>query len=295
MISGPHHRFSTGYLYDNIRTNMHPDDQNDKGGEMNVQNRGSDHGWAGAQIMFWNSEAKRFRSHAPNGGMNWAIGMIGEKGAFLSHRIPEPDGIIQSHGNHVTPRSLYYAQLRERVGKNALHSVMLPSQKIGTIWTELRNWAGDGLFGDVVVAWVDEERLPVSSGFPLAIGGMIRDLNLLAISPNHAWSLVTGPGNVTFQNASKLETSATFDTPGTYTLALLVSDDSAPGYSAIVEVSVACSINDDCSTAPTAAPLAEVLSTTTVPISGSSAIGVSQLALRTFATFFSFFVWQLST
>lgn len=42
---GPHHRWSTGLLFDNIKTGL-----------INVQNRadsGSGHGWTGAQVMLW--------------------------------------------------------------------------------------------------------------------------------------------------------------------------------------------------------------------------------------------------
>ena len=194
---------------------------------MNVQNRGSSgsgHGWSGAQILFWNCEATRWRCHAPNGAMNWAIGMIGEKGGFLSNRIPEPDGIIQSHGSHVTPRSLYYTQLKERKGANALHSVVLPNQNAGTIWTALEAWMGDGLFGDAVLAWMDKESGPVSTEASLDIGGMVRDLNLLGNNPTFAWSLTSGPGSVNFGDPSALQTTASFDTSGVYLLELLVSD-----------------------------------------------------------------------
>ena len=170
ITTGPHLRLCTGQLYDNIKTNVNPLDDNDNGGEMNVQNRGSSgsgHGWAGTQIMFWNSEATRWRVHAANGAMSWAIGMVGEKGGFLSNRIPEPDGILQSLGSHLSPRSLYYAQLHDRLGPNALHSVVLPSQKAGTIWNALETWRGDGLFGDAAVAWLDEEAVPVPTGTSL--------------------------------------------------------------------------------------------------------------------------------
>ena len=68
--------------------------------------------------------------------------MIGETGPFLSNRIPEPDDIIQSQGAFVTPRSLYYAQLKDRLGANALQSVVLPNQKSGPIWTELASGRG---------------------------------------------------------------------------------------------------------------------------------------------------------
>jgi hypothetical protein len=40
----------------------------------------------------------------------------------------------------------------------------------------------------------------------------------------YAWSVVSGPGNVTFSAPTALTTNATFDTAGTYTLRLTVSD-----------------------------------------------------------------------
>eukprot|EP00339_Tiarina_fusa_P000739 CAMPEP_0117014640 /NCGR_PEP_ID=MMETSP0472-20121206/11839_1 /TAXON_ID=693140 ORGANISM="Tiarina fusus, Strain LIS" /NCGR_SAMPLE_ID=MMETSP0472 /ASSEMBLY_ACC=CAM_ASM_000603 /LENGTH=940 /DNA_ID=CAMNT_0004718249 /DNA_START=59 /DNA_END=2877 /DNA_ORIENTATION=- len=254
---GPHERFSTGQLYDNIKTNMNPLDDNDNGGEMNVQNRGSSgsgHGWAGVQIMFWNSEATRWRAHAANGAMSWAIGMIGEKGGFLSNRIPEPDGIIQSHGTHVTPRSLYYTQLKDRLGVNALHSVVVPAQNEGTIWNNLGAWQGDGLFGDAVVAWVDEDAVPVSTGVSVDIGGMVRDLNLLGNSPTYTWSLASGDGSASFGDSSLLETTASFDTPGLYSLELLVNDGTTSEVASVEVSVVGTSLTQKPSSSPSAMP-----------------------------------------
>eukprot|EP00977_Amphora_coffeiformis_P007765 scaffold1697_cov180-Amphora_coffeaeformis.AAC.1 len=222
---GPHERFSTGHLYDNIRTGINPNDDNDNGGEMNVQNRGpsgSGHGWAGVQIMFWNSQTTRWRIHAANGAMSWAIGMKGELGA-RNTREPEPDGIFQSLGTFVTPRSLYYSQLKDRLGPNSLHSVVLPNQKNGPIWDDLDSWAGIGLFGDAVVSWFDEEA-SVLAGVPLGIGGMVRDINLLGRSLAYTWEMSTGPGSVAFGNSSSLHTTATFSAVGTYSLSLTASD-----------------------------------------------------------------------
>lgn len=36
-------------------------------------------------------------------------------------------GIVQSENQHMAPRSLYYVQVKGRVGTNALHSNVLPS------------------------------------------------------------------------------------------------------------------------------------------------------------------------
>eukprot|EP00977_Amphora_coffeiformis_P002918 scaffold561_cov162-Amphora_coffeaeformis.AAC.19 len=235
FVDSPHERLSTGQLYDNIKSTINPFDDNDNGGEMNVQNRGpsgSGHGWSGAQIMFWNNEAHRWRAHAPNGAMNWAIGMVGERGT--TYREIEPDGIIQSQGNHVTPRSLYYAQLQERMGTKALSSIILPTQITGTIWTDLAEWKGDGLFGDPVITWADQYAIPVFPESPLNIGGVVRDLNLLANSPTYAWSLTQGPGDVNFTDSSIVETGASFSAPGTYTLELLVSSEASNQTSTLI-------------------------------------------------------------
>ncbi len=127
---GPHHRYATGLLFDNIQ-----------GGETRVQNRGamgSGHGWAGAQTLFWNciSNTSEFKVESPTGAMNWGIGCKGivQNGA----------GFWESWGAPVTPRSLYFQQLRDRLGAAAVENVSVPEQRTGAIWTLLAQWAGFG-------------------------------------------------------------------------------------------------------------------------------------------------------
>ena len=58
---GPHHRWATGVLWDNL-----------KGRLFQVQNRktsGSGHGWAGAQQMLWNSELDQIALEGAPGAM----------------------------------------------------------------------------------------------------------------------------------------------------------------------------------------------------------------------------------
>jgi len=63
----------------------------------------------------------------PPGSMNWAIGCIGsaetssQPGDKIGAKLPE--GIFDSHGTPVTPASLYLAQLRERLGAQALANI----------------------------------------------------------------------------------------------------------------------------------------------------------------------------
>lgn len=103
--TGPHHRWSVGTLFDNVRV---------EGNAINVQDRqasGTGHGWAGAMKVLWNCEADSFIVQRPPTSQNYAIGCIGEK---RSGRHEREDGHWFSHGTHVDPESLYLAQLRER-------------------------------------------------------------------------------------------------------------------------------------------------------------------------------------
>ena len=59
---GPHHRWSTGVLLDNVLSfKMHVENRHDSG---------SGHGWSGAQVLFWNGLAEAIRCDAPRGAMN---------------------------------------------------------------------------------------------------------------------------------------------------------------------------------------------------------------------------------
>ncbi len=216
---GPHFRYATGELYDNIKTDT----------EINVQNRlnaGTSHGWSGAQIMFWNVEANSIISDAPTGAMNWSIGAVGTKSDSPSFMSPwEPFGIWQSHNAHVAPRSLYYAQLEDRLGAGAVNAVMVPEQKSGTIWTELQTWNGDGLFLDGVVCWIaDDATLEIDTA--MDIGARLRDLGIMENLSSTTWSKVSGPGAVTFGDDSLLATTASFDQQGTYVIQLTADDGS---------------------------------------------------------------------
>jgi hypothetical protein len=188
--------------------------------------------------MFWNCEAN-FICDAPNGAMNWAVGSVG---SFVNAQYTkEPDGIIQSTGTHVTPRSLYYKQLQERLGPNGLRHMILPQQKTGAIYAQLQSWNGEGLLLDRVITWVDETSVPVPTNFPLSVGGFVRDLSLLDASPTtYQWSQVSGPGTTTFSSSSNLSTTASFSLAGTYTLQLVVT--SSKGSSATATLTTNASL-----------------------------------------------------
>lgn len=105
--SGPHHRYATGTLYDNVET-----------GALNAVNRGrsgTGHGWAGAQMVFWNCKAGGIGLGRPPTAQNFAIGCTvgGSSG----------DGYFESTNAPVAPRSLYVQQLRDRLGPRAVQMI----------------------------------------------------------------------------------------------------------------------------------------------------------------------------
>jgi hypothetical protein len=104
---GPHHRWASGTLYDNITTD----------GPINVQDRGNfgtGHGWAGVTQVLWNCTAKKAIVQSPwVSGKNYCIGLLGIKDRG---RHPDrPEGEWEGHNQKdLVPKSLYLAQLRAR-------------------------------------------------------------------------------------------------------------------------------------------------------------------------------------
>ena len=200
---GPHHRYSEGLLFDNV-----------KGGEINVQNRlhsGSGHGWAGAQTVFWNCEANDFTCDAPKAAMNFAIGCIGNKNesSYNTDTVNEEFGIWESQGTHVTPRSLYYKQLEDRLGSSAVLNVVTPNQLQGTIWSDLSSWQNN----DPTIVTSINETIQLTNTV----------VNHLAPSPpdlpmDTGWTILSQPAPGA-TNIDEFSNTASFNQYGTYKLA----------------------------------------------------------------------------
>ncbi|MBR1869064.1 MAG: hypothetical protein IJ799_03250 [Bacteroidales bacterium] len=110
--AGPHQRWASGVLYDNVKTN-HQLNVRDRGGS------GTGHGWTGVNFVLYNCEASKLCVQSPwVTGQNWCIGCKGTKWAgsdsYKDSLGPRPDGIWQSHGTKVSPESLYEDQLAKR-------------------------------------------------------------------------------------------------------------------------------------------------------------------------------------
>jgi autotransporter-associated beta strand protein len=121
--AGPHHRWATAAMWDNITVNGHNLDA------QNTCESGTGHGWEGANCSIWNSKANSLVVASPPGAHNWLIGSIGNVSDGNScHGIPPEPGTYDSSGpnnaggTNVFPHSLYFAQLQDRLAVPNLQS-----------------------------------------------------------------------------------------------------------------------------------------------------------------------------
>jgi autotransporter-associated beta strand protein len=109
---GPHQRWATGVLWDNIKvTNA----TTGSGGIelVNRGNFGSGQGWAGANMATWNTSSPWVDVESPPTAQNWAIGAISPNRRV---NFTGPEGIYDQFGTRVAPNSLYIAQLKQALG-----------------------------------------------------------------------------------------------------------------------------------------------------------------------------------
>lgn len=122
----PHQRWATGLLCDMCEfPNSYTGDKTG----IAYSNRGyfgSGHGWDAGFSVAWNVTSTYFLVQEPPGAHNWCIGCVG---TVHSDDAPGgdgtilPNGIYDSLGAHVTPGSLFLAQLKQRLGIWALWSI----------------------------------------------------------------------------------------------------------------------------------------------------------------------------
>jgi hypothetical protein len=102
-FSGGLDSWSSGVLFDIVQVD---------GQAISYLNRGQDGqgaGWAIANSVLWNCSASRIDCYQPPGAQNWAFGSWSQ---FAG------DGYWAESNNSIEPRSLYYAQLEERIGES---------------------------------------------------------------------------------------------------------------------------------------------------------------------------------
>jgi len=115
--AGPHQRWATGILWDNITVHGNNNDI------QNAGNYGTGHGWEGANCVLWNNAANGFIVQSPPGAHNWLIGSVGPIQTGTAWNIgytnmPHAAGSYDSSGptaTNVFPDSLYFSQLQDRL------------------------------------------------------------------------------------------------------------------------------------------------------------------------------------
>jgi hypothetical protein len=198
---GPHERFATGTLFDNLSMKSLMAVSEHRG------TSGSGHGWAGVQQIGWNLECESIVCDAPLGYQNYNIGCIGTE--VLSSLIDNTSpgvyrGYYESPGAHVDTRSLYLKQLEDRLDSVAVSNVTVPEQRTGTIYKQLANWAGNGPFISTFVHVAEVSITPASATISskLQLTATVLPLNATDktvnwTSSNPAVAIVSSSGLVT--------------------------------------------------------------------------------------------------
>lgn len=99
-FSGAADSWASGLLFDIVNVD---------GQFLSFRNRGQDAqgaGWCAAFSMFWQCSAAKMECYAPPGAYNWAYGAWAQYAG---------NGAWVDPNNHIRPRSLFYAQLAERL------------------------------------------------------------------------------------------------------------------------------------------------------------------------------------
>jgi hypothetical protein len=117
--SEPHNRWVNGVLYDNVKAPL-----------TARYWKNISIGWAGANIVFWNCEGD-FLIQKPPTAQNYSFGHIGIAAVIFNtplQDLSKERGYIESLDRHVTPRSLYLTQLKERLGEGAVKNTTKEGQ-----------------------------------------------------------------------------------------------------------------------------------------------------------------------
>jgi hypothetical protein len=112
--SEPHGYWVNGILYDNVQA------------PLTARYWDFIMGWAGANTVFWNCEGD-FLVQSPPTAANYSFGHIGVNATIFNAALQDltkPNGHVESMDKHVTPRSLYLTQLKERLGEQAVLNVI---------------------------------------------------------------------------------------------------------------------------------------------------------------------------
>lgn len=171
-FSGATDSWASGTLYDNV----HIDGQ-----ALSLKNRGQDGqgaGWSAANSVIWQSSASRVENFSPPGAANYAFGVWSE---FAG------DGYWESNNEHIKPTSLYYAQLKDRLGERITHLMPVESEASSSPTPQqaakLTKLANEPLLQ--LKDWIDQagQRNPVPTDIPdnIKVADWIKPVSLADI------------------------------------------------------------------------------------------------------------------
>lgn len=113
--SEPHANWITGALYDNVKAPLTARYWKDIG-----------MGWTSANVVFWNCEGD-YLIQSPPTAENYSFGHIGVNAVIYNavfQDLTKPNAHVESMDKHVTPKSLYLTQLKERLGEKAVMNII---------------------------------------------------------------------------------------------------------------------------------------------------------------------------
>jgi len=237
---GPHYRWATGTLFDNIKapqTYM----------AINIFDLSNGHAWCGAQTVGWNLECEGLVNDASRGSQNFLIGSIGKELTASFSPTKYPGFIFRGYweksgsaGVHVNTRSLYYKQLEDRLGADAVANITIPEQKTGNIYNKLLSWAGNSKLVSENIPVTGITLLPASLTFsvgspPQQLASTIApanagNKNLIWTSNNIAVATVSSTGMVTaVSSGTAIITVTTADGGKTDTTEITITDQELVG------------------------------------------------------------------
>lgn len=169
-FSGAIDSWASGVLFDIVHVDGHA---------LSFKNRGQDGqgaGWTAANSVFWQCAASRIENFAPPGAQNFAFGAWA---AFAG------DGIWDNVNEHIQPRSLYFAQLADRLGKQALaNAFLVPKETEASSSPSLDQAAalveGSHQPATLLTDWIDQ----AAQRNPIAIATAVKTIDEIGSTPN---------------------------------------------------------------------------------------------------------------
>jgi autotransporter-associated beta strand protein len=168
--TGPHQRWSSGGLFDNV------DIVGSTLSARNALNEGTGHGWQGANYVFWNSSAEEFDVLSPPTAQNWVIGGTGEQ---------EGNAIYDQFGTTVFPQSLYATQMWDRLHADPTVATAAagPNPLTGTMATLSVLGASDDGEANLTYTWTTTYKPSGAADPTFSVNGTDAAKNTVATLP----------------------------------------------------------------------------------------------------------------